>query len=83
MLNIYYNNTKIFSANKDSLLNGQLAKAGINLHDVPDGNKPLSKKQQLLYRIEIPGGVALVTSYYISEQPYKVDDIYLYGMLLR
>lgn len=83
MLSIYYNNTKIFSANKDSLLNGQLAKAGINLHDVPDGNKPLSKKQQLLYRIEIPGGVALVTSYYISEQPYKVDDIYLYGMLLN
>ncbi len=81
---IYHNGKVIFNASKKLLIKSQLAKASVTLFDAADVENPLTKQQQLLlYRIEIPGGVALVSSYYINEQPLKDDEIYLYGMLLR
>ena len=83
-LDIYRDGKKIFSANKDSLLKVQLAKAGVGLREVLENDeKLLTEKQQLLFQIDIPGGVALVSSYYVREQPYKVENIYLYGMLVK
>ena len=83
-LDIYYKDKKIFTANKDSLLKSQLAKAGVSLRDASEDGQPLTEQQQqLLYRIEIPGGVALVRSYDVSEDPYKVEEVDLYGILLR
>lgn len=83
-LDIYRDGKKIFSANKDSLLKVQLAKAGVGLREVLENDeKLLTEKQQPLFQIDIPGGVALVSSYYVREQPYKVENIYLYGMLVK
>jgi hypothetical protein len=83
-LDIYYKDKKIFTANKDSLLKSQLAKAGVSLRDASEDGQPLTEQQQqLLYRIEIPGGVALVRSYDVSEDPYKVEEVDLYGILLK
>lgn len=83
-LDIYRDGKKIFNASKDSLLRVQLAKAGVGLREVLENDeKLLTEKQQLLFQIDIPGGVALVSSYYVREQPYKVENIYLYGMLVK
>jgi hypothetical protein len=83
-LEIYHNSKVVFTANKDSLLKAQLAKAGVSLRDAQEDGTPLTEQQQrLLYQIEIPGGVALVNRYNVSEDPYKVEDVDLYGMLLR
>jgi hypothetical protein len=66
------------------LLKSQLAKAGVSLRDASEDGQPLTEQQQqLLYRIEIPGGVALVRSYDVSEDPYKVEEVDLYGILLK
>ena len=83
-LEIYHNSKVVFTANKDSLLKAQLAKAGVSLRDAQeDGTQLTEQQQRLLYQIEIPGGVALVNRYNVSEDPYKVEDVDLYGMLLR
>lgn len=80
---VYYNSKEIFSASKDELLKSQLAKAGISLRTAVEKGDQLTEQQQVLYRISIPQGVILVNSYTVTEQPQKVEDIYLYGILLK